>query len=1137
MQDHKIRTLKKIFLFSCFLFAFGLVTSAQVSSVEYGKNRVQFKKFKWQYYQSRNFNAYFSQGGQELAKFVAQVAEEELPGIERFVEFSLQRRANIIIYNSFEDLKQSNIGIGIEWQAPGGLTKLVNNKMIVYYNSNHADLRRQIREGIAKVITENLLFGEDLGEVAGNQALLDLPQWLIDGYVAYVGQNWSTALDDQLKNEILSEKYKNFYQFAFEQPLLAGHAFWYYIEEKYKRENTTYLLYLARVYKSLNRASQQVTKKRRFKEVLADFMQYEEDKYDQDIRRRKNYPKGSEVTDYTVGKRLDYYHFNVNPNKRNSTLAVVQYKKGKYKVLLDEGDVKPKVLLKFGVISKIDEINPAYPLMAWDPKGTRLAVLYEEAGHINLFVYDIITRVKPYKRDLTDEFDQVQDMTYMVNGQSLLFSAVKNGHSDIYTYDIENDKMKQITDDAYDDLDPSFVAFPNKMGIIFSSNRPSARAKGSDTSLMNHNFNIFLITDFATARPQLNQITQLTNIKFGNARNPTQYSNNHFTFVSDENGIRNRYAGFFTTKNAGLDTLVLIGDDVLRNPTSTEVDSVLKVYKKQDIDSVAVVSVSTDSAYTFPLTNYESSLLETKEAGENHQVSEVTRQSDDKILYKLKIDENTLRRRNVEARATDYMKRQMEIDKISSGQEIIAAPVDTAKKEDLFQNEFKDEKRDTVSAGQYYNGEVPGKPSVLSTLKLFPYKPRKFATEYVVAGFNNNVLGTKYQPYQGGEGPINLSSNNGLDGTVRMGIADIMEDVKVSGGYRLSTNLKDNDWLLQFNDLRGRVDWGLTYYRQIQTGTFATDSISGYPGRIYSNLYQATLVYPFDVTRSIRLNAGIRKDRTVVNSFDNYSLTIPSQTKSYGLIHLEYVYDNTLNPAQNIWNGIRYKAYIDWNSQISKLATNEGRYTFNFGFDARGYYPIYRNFIWAGRVAGDFSWGNQKLIYYLGGIDNWFMFGNNQKSDGSYRYFNPANQPAPDVDYAFQSLAVNLRGFIQNAANGNNDVVINSEFRLPVFTTFFSKPINNAFIRNFQLIQFVDLGSAWNGAYDNIGRPTVTYSGQDPTVQIKIKAPGVGPFLGGYGFGARSTLLGYFLKFDAGWPMNGFFRGKPIYYFSMGLDF
>src|SRR5690606_41702553 len=34
---------------------------AQVNSVEFGKNRVQYEKFKWRYYQTRNFNVYFSQ--------------------------------------------------------------------------------------------------------------------------------------------------------------------------------------------------------------------------------------------------------------------------------------------------------------------------------------------------------------------------------------------------------------------------------------------------------------------------------------------------------------------------------------------------------------------------------------------------------------------------------------------------------------------------------------------------------------------------------------------------------------------------------------------------------------------------------------------------------------------------------------------------------------------------------------------------------------------------------------------------------------------------------------------------------------------------------------------------------------------
>ena len=68
------------------------MANAQVSSVVFGKNRVQYKKFKWQYYQTKNFNSYFNQGGQEIAKYVAQVAEEELAGMEKFVEYSLQRQ-------------------------------------------------------------------------------------------------------------------------------------------------------------------------------------------------------------------------------------------------------------------------------------------------------------------------------------------------------------------------------------------------------------------------------------------------------------------------------------------------------------------------------------------------------------------------------------------------------------------------------------------------------------------------------------------------------------------------------------------------------------------------------------------------------------------------------------------------------------------------------------------------------------------------------------------------------------------------------------------------------------------------------------------------------------------------------------
>jgi hypothetical protein len=100
---------------------------------------------------------------------------------------------------------------------------------------------------------------------------------MTDGYISYVAESWSTQLDNQLKSAMHGYKYKNFYQFAFEQPKLAGHAFWYYIDEKYKRESVTYILYLSRLYKNINKATLSVCRKK-LKRILKDFMQYNQNK-------------------------------------------------------------------------------------------------------------------------------------------------------------------------------------------------------------------------------------------------------------------------------------------------------------------------------------------------------------------------------------------------------------------------------------------------------------------------------------------------------------------------------------------------------------------------------------------------------------------------------------------------------------------------------------------------------------------------------------------------------------------------------------------------------------------------------------------------------------------------------------------
>lgn len=55
------------------------------------------------------------------------------------------------------------------------------------------------------------------------------------------------------------------------------------------------------------------------------------------------------------------------------------------------------------------------------------------------------------------------------------------------------------------------------------------------------NYNIFLADYSIPNGPH--PIHALTNLAFGDARYPSQYNNRSFSYISNENGINNRYVG------------------------------------------------------------------------------------------------------------------------------------------------------------------------------------------------------------------------------------------------------------------------------------------------------------------------------------------------------------------------------------------------------------------------------------------------------------------------------------------------------------------------------------------------------------------------------------------------------------------
>jgi hypothetical protein len=131
-----------------------------------------------------------------------------------------------------------------------------------------------------------------------------------------------------------------------------------------------------------------------------------------------------------------------------------------------------------------------------------------------------------------------------------------------------------------------------------------------------------------------------------------------------------------------------------------------------------------------------------------------------------------------------------------------------------------------------------------------------------------------------------------------------------------------------------------------------------------------------------------------------------------------------------------------------------------------------------------------------------------------------------------------MRGFNQNARNGNTFVMLNSELRMPLFRYLLNKPIKSEFVKSFQLVTFGEVGTAWTG-WNPYDEDNVLYTRYEESGPLRIKVQyEKDPIIGGIGFGARAKVLGYFLKGDLAWGIeDGRIKKNPIFYLSMSLDF
>ncbi len=1077
----------------------------------FGKNRVQYNDFLWTFYRFKNFDTYFYLGGKDLAEFVGRNADKEIEDVEKLFDYRTSGRLQFMIYNRYSDLKQTNIGLeGDEVTGnTGGLTRVMGNKVLIYFDGDHEHLREQIRAGVAQVLIHQLLYGGNIKDRIQSAVLLTIPSWYEKGLISYVAKGWGVDQDNQMRDGILSGKYKRFNRLLESEGEFAGHSMWHYIAQTYGTTSIANLLYMTRINRSIENGFVYVLGVN-LKKLTTNWLAYNQ-KYYQGEEKDRSLPSGDVVFKKPKKGRI-YSNIKLSPD--GSYIAFVTNDIGKYKVFItDLKKGKTRKILKGGYRSMQDKPDLSFPLLGWHPSGQYLTVMREKKGKVWMDYH------KPGKRKIEHNkffyFDKVLDFSYSPNGQEMVLSGIQDGKSDIFVFNTRSRTSVNLTDDFYDDRQPAFSS--DSKEIIFSSNRVNDTI-GVDESKMlplNNNFDIFLM-DYSS---KSNVLKRVTDTPLANEKYPIAADSGRYYFLSDASGIYNRYAATIDSTLSFVDTTEHYRYFVESFPQSNFSRNIeeYSLSQRQNKYAELVLSGGRYKMFVQPAPKLEASSSMILNNTQMRQLSAKKFMSEKRSVIQPKPA------LPVTADSTSAVKKT----------DVKTTPVDSSKidiNNYVFQSEFmkpKPKKTEPANEAQQPVKTNPDEPIVPIGKAVTLFNPDSFmlpklrnydiafGTDYFVTQLDNSFQNATYQAFTGDA----FYFDPGLNILIKVGIADLMNDYKISGGFRLSGDLNSNEYFLNYDNLKKRIDKTLSFYRQ------GREYVSGFAYvKVHTHEAKGQLRYPFNDLASLRGSLSFRTDRITTLSTDVASLKVPDVNKYWGNIKLEYVYDNTLSTGLNLWNGLRYKLFAETFRQIDKPKTWLGV----VGIDVRHYLKLHRQIILASRFAASSSFGDQKLIYYLGSQDNAIIPTN------IFDYSIPIDY---SQNYGFQAIATNMRGFLQNIRNGNNFALVNNEIRFPVFQYLLNKPIRSDFIRNFQFVGFLDIGTAWNGSnpYSNDNSfNTEVISGNPVTVVLDRQ---VNPIVAGFGGGMRTRIFGYFMRGDWGWGYEDGVVRDPIFYLSLGLDF
>ena len=1098
----------------------GVQANGQSAQQVFGRNRVQYSFLDWKFISSNNFDIYFHQGGESMAREAIKISEREFSRITETIGYSPYNRIRIYLYDSPSRLAESNVGLEASGSILGGKTSFIKNIVEVAHPGTQQELQLQLSKGISKAMIYDMMYGGSFTEAVQSSYLMMLPEWFVEGVILYITEGASVQMDNLVRGDGLARDLKRPLSAKGERGAVIGQSIWAFIAERYGRPSVSNILNLTRIIRNEENAMSS-TLGVPFQRLIRDW-------------RNAQYSGAESVLgDYqepreeTIIKKLKLKRGNISSlelSPDGAKLAFTYQRQGRVHFdVLDMATNRTNHIWQYGERKADDRVTTHVPI-AW--AGNNALILYRQRkGKSELKYFSLGPKtffgLRPsiVQTKVLENIDLVTSLASSDDGKVVVISATKDGQNDLYRITSNGSGLKALTNDLADDIHP--VVSPKGTSVFYASNSPRDSAqqrlwqKGAYPSFAIYKANL------ADAKPKKDLIIAGAY----NYTKPQFLKGGKLLVLSDASGIQNLAE---VNADTTISSITNYATGLMQFTYSASADvGVGFVYYNGRNTFIRLDSLTQKPALVLEDTKWrethmqipEGSFVQRKAMGSKPLASVPSSPSSvplqDSLGAKPAMASPVPDQKLGDSALIDIRNYVFEIEKkgfIDKQRALAAKEAEAANKATTQQAITQESKRRVLQQRESVAPQI-----VVSEPES--YKNR-LSTGSVTTTFTVDPL-------------------RGWGLLMEVGLTDMFDNHRFRAKALPFLDLSSNMVSFQYEYLKRRIDYSFTF----------TKNALSFPSR-ESALGTKNFLFKYEGSASYPINESMRVAAIPFVAVTNYVVlgnastggVIQDRKRSYTGLRGEFVFDNSATSSNNVVTGSKARVMSEYYQSIRKKDRTFGL----IHADLRRYQTIHREITLAVRLSAGHYFGPGKKKYILGGMDNWLF---QQVQD------NTANGLVPNSDdpifgsselYAREGytdlllnpFVTNLRGFNYNAMYGNTYGLLNVEIRMPIVKYLYKGPITSNFLRNLQFVGFYDVGSAWSGPpiwsrNSTINRVTIV----NPPIAVTVKTFR-NPFLSGFGVGARTMILGYFAKLDLAWgQQNGITSSEPKFYLTLGHDF